>query len=149
MSLLASTAQRRPDDPRQRRGTVVACTEQGTEPLSDTAALAEQIAEIGSDKLATDIVLLDMRSAVGYTDWFVVMSGRNTRQTQAIAEEIAQRMKQDHRLLPLRIEGLKEGTWVLIDFLDIVVHVFDPDARELYRLEELWGQVPTTAIAEA
>ncbi len=122
---------------------------QGTDPLSDTAFLAERIAALGADKLATDIVLLDMRGVVDYTDWFVVMSGRNTRQVQAIAEEIALKMKQEHRLLPLRTEGMKEGERVLIDFLDIVVHVFDPDARDLYRLDELWGQVPHHEVAEA
>ncbi len=121
----------------------------GPTPLSDTAALAELVASIGADKLATDIVLLDMREAVGYTDWFVVMSGRNTRQVQAIAEEVALRMKREHGLLPLRVEGMKEGQWVLIDFLDVVVHVFDPEAREHYRLDELWGQVPHRLVAEA
>ncbi len=111
-------------------------------PLSDTAVLAEQVAAIGAEKLATDIVLLDMREVVDYTDWFVVMSGRNVRQVQAIAEEIAFKMKREHGLLPVRTEGMKEGEWVLIDFLDVVVHVFDPEARETYRLDELWGQVP-------
>ncbi|MCX6412688.1 MAG: ribosome silencing factor [Actinobacteria bacterium] len=122
--------------------------EQGTEPLSDTTVLAEQAASIGADKLATDIVLLDMRGVVAYTDWFVVMTGSNTRQVQAIAEEVGLRMKREHGLIPLRTEGMKEGTWVLIDFLDIVVHVFVPESRELYRLDELWGQVPHTLVAE-
>lgn len=127
----------------------MACREQRTDPLSDSALLAERIAAIGSEKLAEDIVLLDMRGVVDYTDWFVVMSGRNVRQVQAIAEEIAFTLKQEQGLLPGRIEGLKEGTWVLIDFVDVVVHVFDPEAREHYRLDELWGQVPQTQVAEA
>ncbi len=135
------------NDPSTVRGTFHLCLEQGTDTLSDTTVLAEQIAAIGADKLATDIVLLDMRKFVEYTDWFVIMSGRNTRQVQAIAEEVGHRMKQEHRLMPLRTEGMKEGSWVLIDFLDIVVHVFDPAARELYRLDELWGQVPQTIVA--
>ncbi len=135
------------DDPSTVRGRFHLCLEQGTDTLSDTTVLAEQIAAIGADKLATDIVLLDMRKFVEYTDWFVIMSGRNTRQVQAIAEEVGQRMKQEHRLIPLHTEGMKEGSWVLIDFLDIVVHVFDPAARELYRLGELWGQVPQTIVA--
>jgi len=126
---------------------VTACREQRTDPLSDSALLAEQIAAIGAEKLAEDIVLLDMRGVVDYTDWFVVMSGRNPRQVQAIAEEIAERLKREHGLLAGRIEGLKEGAWVLLDYIDVVVHVFDPDARETYRLDELWGQVPQRAIA--
>ncbi|MFM7247187.1 MAG: ribosome silencing factor [Actinomycetota bacterium] len=127
----------------------MACREQRTDPLSDSALLAERIAAIGAEKLAEDIVLLDMRGVVDYTDWFVVMSGRNPRQVQAIAEEIAFRLKQEQGLLPARIEGLKEGTWVLVDFVDVVAHVFDPEAREYYRLDELWGQVPHTQVAEA
>lgn len=118
-------------------------------PLSDSAKLAELAAEYGAEKLATDIVLLDMRGVVDYTDFFVVMSGRNTRQVQAIAEEVAFKLKKEHGLLPVRTEGMKEGQWVLIDFVDIVVHVFDPEARELYRLDELWGQVPHSEVAEA
>ena len=137
-----------PDDPSASRDTFRLCLEQGTEPLSDTTVLAEQAASIGADKLATDIVLLDMRGVVAYTDWFVVMTGSNTRQVQAIAEEVGLRMKREHGLIPLRTEGMKEGTWVLIDFLDIVVHVFVPESRELYRLDELWGQVPHTLVAE-
>jgi len=127
----------------------MACREQRTDPLSDSALLAERIAAIGAEKLAEDIVLLDMRGVVDYTDWFVVMSGRNPRQVQAIAEEIAFRLKQEQGLLPARIEGRKEGTWVLVDFVDVVAHVFDPEAREHYRLDELWGQVPHTQVAEA
>ena len=124
-------------------------SEERTDPLSDAAVLAERAAEIGSEKLATDIVLLDMRGVVDYTDWFVVMSGRNQRQVQAIAEEVALRMKREHGLIPVRTEGMKEGQWVLIDFVDIVVHVFDPEARELYRLDDLWGQVPHREVASA
>lgn len=126
-----------------------ACREQRTDPLSDSALLAERIATIGAEKLAEDIVLLDMRGVVDYTDWFVVMSGRNPRQVQAIAEEIVFRLKQEQDLLPARIEGRKEGTWVLVDFVDVVAHVFDPEARAYYRLDELWGQVPHTQVAEA
>ncbi len=90
-----------------------------------------------------------MRGVVDYTDWFVVMTGSNSRQVQAIAEEVSFKLKKEHRLLPLRTEGMKEGQWVLVDFIDIVLHVFDPEARELYRLDELWGQVPHRDVAEA
>ena len=89
-----------------------------------------------------------MRQAVEYTDWFVVMTGRNTRLTQAISEEISLTVKREDGRFPLRTEGLKEGTWVLLDYLDVVAHIFVPETRELYRLEELWGQVPTRRIAE-
>lgn len=119
------------------------------DPLLSSAQLAELAAEYGAEKLATDIVLLDMRGVVDYTDWFVVMTGSNSRQVQAIAEEVSFKLKKEHRLLPLRTEGMKEGQWVLVDFIDIVLHVFDPEARELYRLDELWGQVPHREVTEA
>lgn len=90
-----------------------------------------------------------MREVVEYTDWFVVMTGRNPRQVQAIAEEIALRLKREDGLSPLRTEGLREGEWVLLDFLDVVAHVFTPESRATYRLDELWGQVPQIQVAEA
>ena len=80
-----------------------------------------------------------------YTDWFVLMTGRNTRQTQAIAEEIVLRLKHDEGLLPQRREGQREGTWILLDYLDVIVHVFTEETRDYYRLEHLWGQVPVEA----
>jgi ribosome-associated protein len=90
--------------------------------------------------------MLDMREVVGYTDWFVLMTGRNTRQTQAIAEEIALRLKNEDGLMPQRREGMREGTWILLDYLDAIVHVFTEETREYYRLDQLWGQVPIEAF---
>jgi ribosome-associated protein len=90
--------------------------------------------------------MLDMREVVGYTDWFVLMTGRNTRQTQAIAEEIALRLKNEDGLMPQRREGQREGTWILLDYLDAIVHVFTEETREYYRLDQLWGQVPIEAF---
>jgi ribosome-associated protein len=90
-----------------------------------------------------------MREAVEYTDWFVVMTGRNPRQVKAIAEEIALRLKREQGLAPLRTEGADEASWILLDYLDVVVHVFVPETRALYRLDELWGQVPQRSVAEA
>jgi ribosome-associated protein len=83
-----------------------------------------------------------MREVVGYTDWFVIMTGRNTRQTQAIAEEVALRLKREDGRVPQRQEGKREGTWILLDYLDVIVHVFTEETRDYYRLDHLWGQVP-------
>lgn len=116
-------------------------------PLDDTRALADAIAKVVDDKLGDDIVLLEMADVVSYTDWFVIGSGRNSRQTQAIAEEIRVCIKRDFGLIPARIEGAREGTWILLDYVDVVCHLFTPEAREYYRLEHLWGQVPVTAWA--
>jgi ribosome-associated protein len=92
-------------------------------------------------------VLLDMRGVVTYTDYFVICSGRNPRQTQTIAEQVRQKTKQDSQAIPMRVEGESEGDWILLDYLDVVVHVFTPEARGFYRLESLWGQVPSETYA--
>jgi ribosome-associated protein len=114
--------------------------------LSSTTQLANRIAALADEKLATDIVILDMREVVTYTDHFVIASGRNPRQTQAIAEEIQQQLKREG-LLARRIEGMRQGDWILLDYLDVVVHVFTPEARAYYRLEALWGEVPSESYA--
>jgi ribosome-associated protein len=90
-----------------------------------------------------------MDSVVGYTDYFLICSGNTTRQTQAIADEIEFRLKHDEGRLPHRSEGKREGNWILLDYIDVVVHVFTPEARAFYRLEQLWGQVPSRAFASA
>jgi ribosome-associated protein len=88
-----------------------------------------------------------MASVVGYTDYFLICSGNTARQTQAIADEIELRLKREDGLLPHRGEGKQEGNWILLDYVDVVVHVFTPEARRFYRLEQLWGQVPARAFA--
>ena len=87
-----------------------------------------------------------MRDVVSYTDYFVICSGRNARQTQAIAGEIREALKRD-RVLARNIDGERQGDWILLDFLDVIVHVFTPDARSFYRLDSLWGQVPSEALS--
>jgi ribosome-associated protein len=83
-----------------------------------------------------------MRPVCDYTDYFVVATGRNPRQTAAIWDEVHGKMKQEHGATPRSVDGVQEGTWILADFLDVVLHVFTPDARAFYRLDELWGDVP-------
>ncbi len=86
-----------------------------------------------------------MADAVSYTDYFVICSGTNSRQTRAIAEAV-QRGLREQRARPARAEGEREGDWILIDYLDVVVHVFTPEARDFYRLEALWRDVPRVAV---
>jgi len=89
-----------------------------------------------------------MDEAVTYTDFFVVVSGSNTRQTKAIADEILEKTRARRR--PARIEGEREAEWILIDYIDVVVHVFTTTARAFYRLETLWNDVPRLeVVAEA
>jgi ribosome-associated protein len=110
---------------------------------------ARRIAGLAQDKLAEDIVILDMRPACSYTDFFVICTGRNLRQTKAIWDEVHERLKHDERLLPQHVEGAGEGSWIVGDYLDTVLHVFTPEARDYYRLEELWGDVPSVAVEAA
>jgi ribosome-associated protein len=101
------------------------------------------------DKLGRDIVILDMADIVGYTDYFLIATGNTGRQTSAIAQEIAFKLKEERRL-PLRGDGKRaSGEWICLDYLDVVVHLFTPEARETYRLEQLWGQVPQRQYAPA
>jgi ribosome-associated protein len=95
------------------------------------------------------VVILDMRPVASYTDYFVVCSGQNPRQTRAIYEQVHEALKRDERLLPRHVSGEKEATWILADYLDVVFHVFTPEARAYYRLEELWGDVPSVAASPA
>ena len=104
--------------------------------------IATAIAEYASDRKALDIVQLDLRGIIGYTDYFVICTGRTDRQTKAIHDAIHAGMKREHGILPRRVEGLSQARWILMDYLDVVVHIFTPETRDFYRLEALWGDVP-------
>jgi ribosome-associated protein len=108
---------------------------------------ARRIAHLAQEKLARDVVILDMRPVVSYTDYFVVCSGQNPRQTKAIFDAVREGLKRSDRILPQHVSGEKEATWILADYLDVVLHVFTPEARAYYRLEELWGDVPSVEVA--
>ena len=110
---------------------------------------ARRIAGLAQEKLAEDVVILDMRPACSYTDFFVICTGRNSRQTKAIWDEVHERLKHESRILPQRVEGASEGSWIVGDYLDTVLHVFTPEAREYYRLEDLWGDVPSVSVEAA
>jgi ribosome-associated protein len=110
-------------------------------------AVAGAIIELAADRKAVDIVQLDLRGMISYTDYFVICTGRSDRQCKAIHDGIHMGMKDDHGLLPRRVEGLTQSRWVLMDYLDVIVHVFTPELREYYRLEQLWGEAPALAVA--
>ena len=110
---------------------------------------ARRIAGIAQDKLAEGVVILDMRPVCIYTDFFVVCSGRNPRQVKSIWDEVHARLKHDASLLPRAVDGERESTWIVADYLDVVLHVFTPEARDYYKLEDLWGDVPAVELAEA
>jgi ribosome-associated protein len=115
-------------------------------------ALARRIAAIALDKKGRDVAVLDMREVVAYTDFLVICTGNTERQTQAIEDAIYHELKHDRAgdgRLPERVEGMPEARWILMDYLDCVVHIFTPAARDYYRLETLWGEVPALEVGEA
>jgi ribosome-associated protein len=113
----------------------------------DPERILADAAELANDRKALDIVALDLRGMVGYADYLLIATGRSDRQVRAIHDGIHLGLKTRDGLLPRRVEGQTEGRWVLMDYLDIVVHIFTPETREHYRLEQLWGQAPAVELA--
>ena len=109
-------------------------------PVAITATVAAM-----RDKKADDVLVLDLRQADAFTDFFIVATGQNRRQAQAIADavEAALRVKKQR---PTHIEGYERGEWVLLDYFDFVVHVFTPTARAFYGLDRLWGNARPVAL---
>ena len=99
------------------------------------------------DKKALDVQVLDLRSVDGFTDFFVICSGKNLRQVQAIAEAVEDALRQE-QVKPAHVEGLKRAEWVLLDYFDFVVHVFSSERREFYALDRLWGSAGRAALPE-
>jgi ribosome-associated protein len=105
-------------------------------------AVARLMAAIADGKKAEELAVLDMRPLVAYTDFLVVATARNERQAKAIQDDVHLRLKRDFGLLPANVEGEGEGRWILMDYLDCVLHLFVPELRERYRLEVLWAEAP-------
>lgn len=112
-------------------------------------ALARRIAALAEAKGGAELVVIDVSELLGYTDYLVICTARNERQAKAISDEVQLRLKREDGLLARRVEGLPEARWVLVDYLDCVLHVFVAEARELYRLERLWGEAPRLALEGA
>jgi ribosome-associated protein len=110
--------------------------------------LVDRIARYAADKKAIDLVELDLREVLGYTDYFLICSGNTGRQAKAIHDGILEGLKHDHGTLPRRVEGSAQAGWILMDYLDVVVHIFTPETREFYRLEQLWGEAPTRVTGQ-
>jgi ribosome-associated protein len=109
---------------------------------------AQLCAAYALDKKAFDVRLLDVRKISSLTDYLLIVSGRSDRQVQAVADSIHLGMKKEHAIMPLAIEGLKEGRWVLIDYGDVMVHVFQESVREYYDLDGLWSEAAELTVAE-
>jgi len=118
-------------------------------PEADTAGegmgseeMVRKIAAIADDKLGEDLVALDVRELVGYTDFLLICTARNERLAKGIGGEVRERLKREDGLIATRVEGEAESRWLLLDYLDCVVHVMVAEMRERYRLEQLWGEAP-------
>jgi ribosome-associated protein len=112
----------------------------------DSGALARQIAEVVDAKGGTEIVVLDMRELVSYTDFLAICTARNERQARAIVDEVKLRLKRERELLPGGTEGEGAAGWIVLDYLDAVLHVFTEEARQRYQLEDLWREAPRVEL---
>jgi ribosome-associated protein len=110
--------------------------------LPKQVALAIRAAE---DKKATDIVVLDLRKAAGFTDFFVICSGANPRQIRAIADATTGVLTEEG-VKPAHVEGYERSEWVLLDYFDFIVHIFAPETRQFYGLERLWGNAERVVV---
>ncbi|HKP52289.1 MAG TPA: ribosome silencing factor [Chloroflexia bacterium] len=109
--------------------------------------MARKIVEIASDRKAEDIVMLDITKVSIIADYFVICSGTGDRHVKAIAREIDDKLREEVDVKPLNVEGITEGTWVLMDYGSVLVHIFAPATREFYRLEQLWaGAQPVLVV---
>ena len=115
--------------------------------LLDPGQLARAAVDIASDKKASDVILLDIREVTTFADYFVICSGSNRRQIQAIADAIDEELG-EQGTKALHREGVAEAGWILLDFGDVIVHIFGPKEREYYRLESLWSEAKTVVYLQ-
>jgi ribosome-associated protein len=106
----------------------------------------ERATDLAADRKGVDLLVMDLRGLSNATDFFLIASGTSDMHVRAVAEHIIDELKKEGQR-PSHVEGLRAGRWVLIDYIDFVVHVFHPAAREFYQLERLWGDAPTMAVA--
>ncbi len=110
--------------------------------LSDEVARA---ADLAQDRKGRDVTVLDLRGLSSATDYFLVVTGTSDIHVRSVADHIVEELKRDG-VRPDHVEGMQGGRWVLIDYIDFVVHVFHPAARDFYQLERLWGDAPVLVL---
>ena len=96
------------------------------------------ICKILSDKKASNIVYLDVEKKTSLCDYFIIAGGRSKTQVQALAENLEEKLKKEHDVVPRRVEGVQGGRWVVLDYADVIVHIFGDEERDFYHLERLW-----------
>jgi ribosome-associated protein len=117
-------------------------------PFSDLDPEVQLAIRCAADKKAFDIVVLDLRQIASFTEFFVIASGTNQRQVQAIADEISEQLKKQLGERPVRIEGYNSAEWVLLDYGDFIVHLFNGESREFYDLARLWRDAGKVLLSE-
>ena len=115
--------------------------------VADTGLVLEA-ADAASSKKAERIAILDVSELLVITDYFLVCNGSNDRQVRTIADEVERRLRESRNVKPFRREGEREGRWILLDYVDFVVHVFGPEERDYYDLERLWADAPRVFYEE-
>ena len=117
--------------------------------MSPETDLVMEAAEAASSKKAERIVILDVSQLLVITDHFLVCNGNNERQVRTIADEVERILREGRGVKPFRREGQREGRWILLDYVDFVVHVFGPEERDYYDLERLWADAPRIAFEDS
>ena len=117
---------------------VTIAVEQNSTPFSDLDEEVKLALHCASEKKASNLLAIDLREIASFTEFFIIASGNNQRQVQAISDEINEQLKKQLDSRPVRIEGYSSGEWILLDYGDFIVHVFEKNAREFYDLERLW-----------
>lgn len=112
----------------------------------DSKALALRCRELADDKKAENLVILDLRKLPGVTDYMVIGSGTSEPHLRAVVEEVELKLKRDEGLCPLAVDGTWHSGWVVLDYVDVMVHVMKPDVREHYDLEGLWNDAPRVRV---
>jgi ribosome-associated protein len=116
--------------------------------FSDLDQEVQLAVRCAADKKATDMVVLDLRQIASFAEYFVIGSGANQRQVQAISDEIEEQLKKQLSSRPVRIEGYSSAEWVLLDYGDFIVHIFNKEAREFYDLERLWRDAGVVSLPD-
>lgn len=122
----------------QRETEVIEVEQKKTTPFSELDEEVKLALTCASEKKASHLVAIDLREIASFTEFFIIATANNQRQTQAISDEINEQLKKQLDSRPVRIEGYSSGEWILLDYGDFIVHVFEKNAREFYDLERLW-----------
>jgi ribosome-associated protein len=132
----------------QRENTDTIIVAAQTTPFDELGKDVKLALQCASDKKAFNLTALDLREIASFADYFIIAGGANTRQVQAISDEINEQLKKQLNVKVLRIEGYNTGEWILLDYGDFIVHIFEEKAREFYDLERLWRDAKKVVLPE-